>query len=153
MAELEEPPAGPLPPVSVIVLVDASDPRLGEALQSLAAQDYPDYELVIATPHASLLPPGALPPRAKVALTGEPGALALLQAGVRAARHRSEVLAFAAAGGLVSRLWLKALVAPLSEKGGGVSTGFRWYAPDPPAFWPLMRSVWNAVMAGRLGPG
>src|ERR1019366_5185698 len=35
----------------------------------------------------------------------------------------------------------------------GLSTGFRWYAPDPPTFWSLLRSVWNAVLAGRLGPG
>src|SRR5712691_287343 len=29
----------------------------------------------------------------------------------------------------------------------------RCYAPEPPAFWPLVQSVWNSVIAGRLGPG
>jgi ceramide glucosyltransferase len=76
-----------------------------------------------------------------------------LKAGIQAARRRTEVFAFAASGGLVSKSWLRALVAPLSEEGVGMTTGFRWYAPDPPTFWSLMRSVWNALIAGRLGAG
>jgi len=44
-------------------------------------------------------------------------------------------------------------VAPLTDEEVGASTGFRFYAPDPPTFWSLMRSVWNSVIAGRLGPG
>src|SRR5207244_3079230 len=76
-----------------------------------------------------------------------------LQAGVRAARRPSEVFAFAASGGQFSPVWLRAVIAPLSGPEVGASTGFRWYAPDPPTFWSLMRSVWNAVIAGRLGPG
>ena len=35
----------------------------------------------------------------------------------------------------------------------GASTGYRWYAPEPPDFWSLMRSVWNAPIGGTLGPG
>jgi GT2 family glycosyltransferase len=35
----------------------------------------------------------------------------------------------------------------------GAATGYRWYLPDPPDFWSLMRSVWNAVIGGGLGPG
>jgi ceramide glucosyltransferase len=48
---------------------------------------------------------------------------------------------------------LSALVAPLDEPGVGASTGYRWFMPDPPAFWPLMRSVCDAVANGLLGPG
>ena len=89
-------------------------------MRSLAAQDYPDYEIVAA---------------------------------VSDARLRSEVFVFAGSDAPVSRSWLRALVEPLSDEGVGLSTGFRWYAPDPPTFWSLLRSVWNAVLAGRLGPG
>ena len=35
----------------------------------------------------------------------------------------------------------------------GASTGYRWFAPEPPDFWSLMRSVWDAVIAGTFGPG
>jgi GT2 family glycosyltransferase len=35
----------------------------------------------------------------------------------------------------------------------GASTGFRWFLPDPPDFWSLMRGVWDAVAAGTLGAG
>ena len=59
------------------------------------------------------------------------------------------MFAFADASGTVSTFWLRALVAPLSDPGVGASTGFRWYVPDPPTFWSLMRSVWNGLIPGR----
>src|ERR1041385_2292609 len=34
-----------------------------------------------------------------------------------------------------------------------LSTGFRWYAPEPPTFWTLLRSVWDAVSLSMFGPG
>jgi hypothetical protein len=45
------------------------------------------------------------------------------------------------------------LIAPLEEDGVGASTGFRWFTPEPANFWSLMRSVWDAVWFGQLGPG
>jgi cellulose synthase/poly-beta-1,6-N-acetylglucosamine synthase-like glycosyltransferase len=63
------------------------------------------------------------------------------------------VLAFADSDGRVGRGWLRALVGPLAEPGVGASTGYRWFLPDPPDFWSLMRGVWDAVVAGTLGPG
>jgi glycosyl transferase family 2 len=152
LAELDE-PLQPLPAVTLIVPVTHSYESLGETLRSLALQDYPDYEMIVAVPDAGYIPPAALAPAVKVALTGETARASLLMAGIRAARRRSEVFAFAGPGGLVSKSWLRALVAPLEEEGAGVSTGFRWYAPEPPTFWSLLQSVWNAVIAGRLGPG
>jgi hypothetical protein len=44
-------------------------------------------------------------------------------------------------------------VAPLQDPQVGASSGFRCYTPEPPGFWPLMRSVWNSVIAEMLGPG
>jgi ceramide glucosyltransferase len=153
MAALEEPPSQPLPPVTLIIPVTASCPSLREALLSLASQDYPDYEMIVAVPDAGILPPGTLPSAVKLVLTGETSRAGLLKAGIRAARRSSKAFGFAASCGLVSKTWLRALVAPLSEDGVGASTGFRWYAPEPPTFWSLVQSVWNAVIAGRLGPG
>ena len=153
LAELDEPAARPLPPVTLIVPVGGACESLRESLLLLASQDYPDYELIIVLPDAGYLTPGTLPPVAKVALAGKTGRSSLLKAGIQAARRRTEVFAFAGSGGLVSQSWLRALVAPLSEEGVGMSTGFRWYAPEPPTFWSLMRSVWNSVIAARLGAG
>ena len=151
-------PAGDLPPATVIVPVKGSDEGLRENLDALAALDYPDYELIVAAHAAGDIPPGVLPARVKVVLahgtdpdTAEK--IRNLMAAVRAARKHSRVLAFADSDGRVSRGWLRALVAPLSEPGVGASTGYRWFLPDRSDFWSLMRGVWDAVAAGTLGPG
>jgi hypothetical protein len=116
MAELDSPPAGPLPSVTVILPPSAAP----ETRVAVAAQDYPDYEMI-----AQRQPP----------------------------RTGSRILVFAPSSGVVAKQWVRALVAPLSDRNVDMSTGFRWYAPDPPTFWSLARSVWNGVIAGRLGPG
>jgi hypothetical protein len=72
---------------------------------------------------------------------------------VRAARKRSVVLAFADSDGRPGPRWLRSLVTPLYELGVGASTGYRWFTPQPPTFWSLMRGVWDAVAFGRLGGG
>ena len=147
-----------LPPATVIVPVKGSDEGLRENLEALAALDYPDYELIVTAHSAGDIPAGVLPARVKVVLahgTDPAGAEKVqnLMAAVRAARKRSRVLAFADSDGRVSRGWLRALVAPLEEPGVGASTGYRWFLPDPPDFWSLMRGVWDAVAAGTLGAG
>jgi cellulose synthase/poly-beta-1,6-N-acetylglucosamine synthase-like glycosyltransferase len=146
------------PPATVIVPVKGQDDGLRENLAALASLDYPDYELIVAAQKAEDIPPGVLPRTCRIVLahaedrnTGEK--VLNLQAAVRAARRRSEVLAFADSDGRPSAGWLKALVAPLIERGVGAATGFRWFTPDPPTFWTLLRSVWDAVAAGQLGPG
>jgi ceramide glucosyltransferase len=153
IAELDEPRAEVTPRVTLIIPVAAPSEALRDSLRALANQNYPDYEMIVAVSQAEDLLPDTLPSGVKVALTGETSRLHVLQAAVRGARRRSEVYAFAAPDGLVSKSWLRSLVAPLSEPGVGAATGFRWYAPEPPTFWSLLRSVWNAVIAGRFGPG
>ena len=147
-----------LPSVSVIVPVKGMDQGLRENLASLAALDYPDYELIVTARSAADIPGDVLPPRVKVVLAGggelETGEkIQNLTAAVRATRKSSSVFAFADSDGRVPRGWLRALVAPLDEPGVGASTGYRWFAPEPPTFWSLMRSVWDAVAYGMLGPG
>ncbi|HEY1337141.1 MAG TPA: glycosyltransferase family 2 protein [Bryobacteraceae bacterium] len=149
---------GRLPPASVIVPVKGEDEGLRENLAALAALDYPDYELIVAARSAADIPAGVLPPRAKVVLAhgDEPGTAEKIQnllAGLRATRKRTEVLAFADSDGRVTKRWLRALVAPLSEEGVGATTGYRWFTPVPPTFWSLLRGVWDAVSGGMLGPG
>jgi cellulose synthase/poly-beta-1,6-N-acetylglucosamine synthase-like glycosyltransferase len=147
------------PPATVIVPVKGSDDGLRDNLAALASFDYPDYELIVAAQKAEDIPAGVLPRLCRVVLahsandpnTGEK--VLNLQAAVRAARRRSEVFAFADSDSRPSPGWLRALVAPLSEKGVGASTGFRWFTPEPPTFWNLLRSVWDAVATGQLGPG
>jgi len=149
---------GRLPPASVLVPVKGEDEGLRENLAALAAQDYPDYELIVVARTAADIPPGVLPRRVRIVLARGPeeGAgekVQNLQAAARAARKRSEILAFADSDGRPARGWLRALVAPLSEPGVGAATGYRWFTPVPPTFWSLLRGVWDAVIFGRLGPG
>src|SRR5215510_2171763 len=114
-----------MPMVSLIVPISGSCAGLRETLRSLAAQDYPEYELIVAAPHAEDIPSDALPAKVKVALGGKPGRLNLLQAGLRAARRQTKVFALAGPNGVASKFWLRALVTPLSDEAVGVSTGFR----------------------------
>jgi ceramide glucosyltransferase len=147
-----------LPPATVIVPVKGYDEGLRENLAALAALDYPDYEFIIAANSAGDIPLGVLPARVRVVLahgkdTGSVEKIQNLMAAVRAARKRTQVLAFADSDGRVTAGWLRALVAPLAEPGVGASTGYRWFLPDPPDFWSLLRGVWDAVAVGMLGPG
>ena len=147
-----------LPPATVIVPVKGYDEGLRENLGALAALDYPDFELIVTAHSAGDIPPGVLPARAKVVLAHGTDSASCekvqnLLAAVRAARKRTSVLAFADSDGRVTSGWLRALVAPLSEPGVGAATGYRWFLPDPPDFWSLMRGVWDAVAAGTLGAG
>jgi ceramide glucosyltransferase len=147
-----------LPPATVIVPVKGYDEGLRENLEALAALDYPDYELIVTAHSAGDIPPGVLPARVRVVLANgtDSGASEKIQnllAAVRASRKRTQVLAFADSDGRVTKGWLRALVAPLAEPGVGASTGYRWFLPDPPDFWSLLRGVWDAVAAGTLGAG
>jgi ceramide glucosyltransferase len=148
----------PLPPLTLIVPVKGADYGLRENLAALASQDYPDYEIIIVARTASDIPGGVLPSRARIVfahgedpLTSEK--VQNLMAGVRAARMPSKVLAFADSDCRPGRGWLSALAAPLGEPGVGASTGFRWFTPAAPAFWSLLRGVWDAVASGLPGEG
>jgi cellulose synthase/poly-beta-1,6-N-acetylglucosamine synthase-like glycosyltransferase len=148
---------GRTPPATLIVPVKGVDEGLKENLASLAALDYPDYELIVAARSAEDVPGGVVPARARLVLAGggDPQTCEKnlnLTAAVAAARPESEVFAFADSDGRVQRGWLRALAAALDEPGAGASTGYRWYVPAPPDFWSLMRSVWNAGIFGQLGP-
>ncbi|MCU1275269.1 MAG: glycosyl transferase, family 2 [Bryobacterales bacterium] len=155
---LAEDAAAYVPPASVVVPIKGPEEGLRENLAALASLDYPDYELIVSARTAADIPAGVLPARIIVVLGGanDAGASERIQnltAGIRSSRKRSEIFAFADAAGRVSPKWLLALSAPLADGTVGASTGYRWYVPEPPDFWSLMRSVWNAPIAGLFGPG
>jgi cellulose synthase/poly-beta-1,6-N-acetylglucosamine synthase-like glycosyltransferase len=188
------------PPATVIVPVKGEDQDLRENLAALASLDYPDYELLIVARSAADIPPGVLPPRARIVLshaddpsTGEK--IGNLLAAVAVARQRSRIYAFADSDVCVTSRWLRALAAPLDEPGVGASTAYRWFLPPPQWGGPspfvacpaseaslhksersephnpvseaslpslsslasapssLLRSVWDAVTFGLMGPG
>ena len=146
-------------PATVIVPVKGADEGLAENLAALAALDYPDYELIVAAGEADDVPAGALPARARLVIAGPPrdeetgGKINNLLAGVAAARPGSRVLAFADSDGRVRPGWLRALAGPLQQGTVGAATGYRWHIPARAGFWPMLRSAWNAVIAGGFGPG
>lgn len=147
-----------LPAATVIVPIEGPEEDLRENLAALVALDYPDYEVIVAVRTAALIPPAVLPSRVLVVFGGakENGGsdrIKNLSAGVRVSRKRSQIFAFATGGGRVGKDWLRALAEPLADSEVAASSGYSWYTPEPPAFWSLMRSVWNAPVAGLLGPG
>ena len=148
-----------LPPASVIVAVKGQDDGLRENLAALASLDYPDYELLVVARSAADIPSGVLPRRVKAVLAhsaADPHTSEKIQnltAAVRATRKRSAIFAFADSDVRVTRRWLRALAAPLAEPGVGAATGYRWFVPQPPTFWSLMRGVWDAAVWGLMGPG
>jgi ceramide glucosyltransferase len=150
-------PGASVPTASVIVPVIGGGPELRNTLASLRAQDYPSYELLVVAASAEDIPPGALPSGITVVLPDEgaaaAGATNLLLTAIRVSRKNTQVLAFAEGSGEYSKDWLRALQSPLTREDVGASTGYRWYLPEPPDFWSLMRSVWNAPIAGLFGPG
>ena len=142
----------------MIVPVKGEDENLAANLATLAALDYPDYELIVVAREESDIPPGVVPERARVLIAGEGDPangekINNLLAAVAAARAATEVLAFADSDGKVRSGWLRALVRALEDDHAGAATAYRWHLPAPAGFWPLLRSVWNAVVAGGYGPG
>lgn len=147
-----------LPPVALIVPVKGPEEGLGENLASLAALDYPDYELIVAARCASDVPDGVVPARARLVLAGDGDPhtgekINNLLAAIQSAGARTEVFAFADSDGRVSPGWLRALVAPLAAPATGAATGYRCYLPDPADLASLLRSIWNASILGEFGPG
>jgi cellulose synthase/poly-beta-1,6-N-acetylglucosamine synthase-like glycosyltransferase len=147
-----------LPPATVIVPVKGPEEALAGNLASMAALDYPDFELIVVAASKDDIPEGVIPAKARVVIAGAGDATTgakvnNLVAAVKAARSQSQILAFADSDGLVAPGWLKALAGPLADPNVGASTGYRFHTPAHPAgFWPLLRSAWNGVIAGGFHP-
>ena len=146
------------PAASVVVPVKGADEGLAENLAALAALDYPDFELIVVVRQAGDIAMEVVPASARLVVAGPGDAetgekVNNLLAAIRAARPESRILAFADSDGRVRRDWLRALAAPLRDPSVGASSGYRWHIPARPGFWTMLRSAWNAVIAGSFGPG
>ena len=149
------------PPATVIVPVRGADYDLAENLRSLAAQDYPDYELIVvcrsADDDAVRVARMTLSEGFRFVAAGSPPdgtgeKVHNLTRAVEQARPASDVLVFADSDAQAAPGWLRSLVQPLGDERVGASTGFRWYFPENGGFWPLMRSVWDSTIAGQMRP-
>lgn len=147
------------PSTALIVPVKGSEAGLAENLRSLASQDHPRYELVIACADAADpaldVARGALGPTCRVVVAGDPPPgtgekVHNLIAAVGAVGRNAEVLAFADSDGRAQPDWLRKLTAPLLDRGLGASTGFRWHFPEDGGFWPLLRSVWDSSIVTTM---
>ncbi len=160
MAGLDETDPDPYTPkVTLILPVKGVDYDLAANLRSLGNQDYPDYELIVvcrdesdpAVPAARM----TLGENFRLVAAGDPPAhtgekVHNLITAVNAARRESDVFVFADSDGQVRADWLRRLVAPLEEEALGATTAFRWHFPENGGFQPLLRSVWDSVIAGSM---
>ncbi len=147
------------PPATVILPVRGLDHDLAANLRSLAEQDYTDFELLIVSRESGDAAAAAarvtLGGRARMITAGPPPddtgeKVHNLLVAVEQARPQSEVFVFADSDGQVGASWLANLVQPLGDESLGATTGFRWYIPEDGGFWPLLRSAWDATIAGSM---
>ncbi|MBK7929502.1 MAG: glycosyltransferase [Bryobacterales bacterium] len=144
------------PPVTLIVPVKGHDEGLRDNLAALAAQDYPDFELIVCARAPEDIPAGVVPAGARVVYSHAPDPhtgekIQNLLAAIAAARPASTVLAFADSDARPLPHWLRALTAAALDPTTGVATGYRWYIPER-GFASHLRSAWNSVIAGGYGP-
>lgn len=149
------------PPATLFLPVRGADHDLAANLRSLSAQDYPDYDLIVvcrdADDPAVSTARHTLGPDFRLVVAGPPPddtgekVYNLLQA-VEQARPESEVFVFADSDGQVGGEWLRHLIQPLGGEAVGAATGFRWHFPEEGGFWPLLRSAWDATIAGSMRP-
>ena len=153
--ERPEPPAG-----SVLVFCPAtgSETTLEENARSLLAQTHPNYRVLFIVESQE--------DPAWAALSGIEGAelfvagLATdsgqkvhnLSEAVRSAGSSADILVFSDSDARFPEDWLWDLIAPLSDGSVGASTGYRWYLAPNRRLNELLRSAWNASVAGFLGP-
>lgn len=167
-SEPESSPTAPCPPACLIVPFRGVDPGLADNLDALFQLDYPDYHLLLVTGSSD----DPVVPLLRAARRRHPRRPAtILHAGpargrsqkvhnlLHALEHLREedrVIAFGDSDVRPHRGWLLSLVAPLTDPGVGVSTGFRWYVPQRGNLASRLRSAWNAgiasLMTGRDSP-
>ncbi len=153
--------AGEPPEVTLLVPCCGYEDGLEDNLRALFRQDYPRLQLVFIVENETdsslpvvwkLLASEACPARLVVAGEAEDQGQKVhnLLAGLAQAQE-TEVFAFADSDCRPDPGWLSHLVAPLQRSEVGVTTGYRFYVPNPPSFASYLRSVWNAGVLTLLG--
>ena len=109
--------AGPWPAVSVIVPAYNEEVGVAATVQSLAACDYPELEIIVvddgSTDATAAVVTGLALPRVRLIRQANAGKPAALNAGIRAARH--DVLVLVDGDTVFEPDTMKALVRPLAE--------------------------------------
>jgi len=125
--------------LALIVPVAGTPPALGERLQALLHQDYPDYQVIFATrdrddPATAVI--AALiwgNSRARLVMSGPARTCGQknhnLLAGVKLAGEEPEVLAFCDSNQVAPPDFLRRLVAPLARGAGEVASGYHHVIP------------------------
>ena len=149
-----------MPSGSVVVFcpVKGWDSESEAAARSLLEQEHPDYRVVFviesrADPAAGGLGEFKDATVSVAGLSSDSGQkVHNLVHAVETHRADGDILVFADADARFPRNWLADLIAPLSDPSVGAATGYRWYIPEPFSCAGLIRSAWNASVAGFLGP-
>lgn len=159
------------PKAIVIVPCKGLEHDFEENIRAILMQDYRDYEVIFVTESENDPAYGVLSRLLKqsrrsawMVMAGEAKMQGQKVHNLCAAidmlgsiDRRVEILVFADSDARVTRNWLSDLVAPLSDKRIGATTGFRWYLPvsNPRnlsgRLASILLSVWNASALSLLG--
>jgi ceramide glucosyltransferase len=160
---LKEPAGSFTPKVAIIAPCKGVDNGLAENLDALFNQDYPDFEIIFAIASKD---DAARPviERAKARHPEVASRLVIasssnhrsqkisnLLSALDAVGAQSEALVFVDSDARAHKGWLRALVAPLTDRSVGAATGYRWYLPDRGGLWSALLSAWNGSVATTLG--
>ncbi len=147
-----------LPRAAVILSLRGADPFLGECLQRLTSQNYPDYEVHVIVDHPT-------DPALKVVeqwMASHPDRflhLSFLEQRSEGAYLKTsavrqcvekfdpsiEVAVLVDADTIAYQNWLKDMVMPLTVRDIGAVTGNRWYDPNLRQCGSLVRYIYNAA--------
>jgi hypothetical protein len=152
------------PPATLIVPFRGVDPGLEANLRAYFALDYPNVHILLVTDSGG---DPSLPVLERVRASHPRVDARILVAGRATTRGQKvhnllhalghlrpqdRVVAFGDSDIRPDPRWLRSLIAPLSDPGVAVSTGFRWYLPPEGEMASVLRSVWNAGIVGLFGP-
>ena len=123
--EAGRPSRDALPPVSIVVPAYNEEVGIEAAVRSLAASNYPEFEIVVVDDGSTDTTPARVealgPPNVRVIRQTNAGKPAALNAGVAAARH--DILVMVDADTVFEPDAMQALVAPLSDPVVGAVSG------------------------------
>ncbi|MDG4668929.1 glycosyltransferase [Mycobacterium sp. 236(2023)] len=114
----EPPPEGPLPPISVVLCTRDRPDQALDAVRSILALDYPDFEVVVVdnaarTDATAQVVRDLADPRVRLVAEPVPGLSTARNTGLRAARH--DVVAFTDDDVVVDPLWLRHIARGFSR--------------------------------------
>jgi cellulose synthase/poly-beta-1,6-N-acetylglucosamine synthase-like glycosyltransferase len=148
---------------AIVLCLRGRDPFLEECIESLLAQDYPDYQLHImvdsrqdpAWPVAESLAKRYGPERVCVQSLDQRLDTCSLKCSsvVRAIESLDDsfhVAALVDADATPHPSWLRNLAAPLASDEVGAASGNRWYMPATSSWGALVRYLWNAAAVVQM---